>query len=255
VFGISSATAALLGVLQLRRRYGEAWLQGGWQQHARHWRARIWHLGKWLIGKNVVGWFGGNGHAWLVAALLGTQALGVYRAAIHLINVINPVRLAAISYLSPRGSRVFHLKGQAALSRWVRRAGIMSVACLLPIVLVLIVFPGTILHLAYGTKFSAPGLGLILSLATVGQVVMFSKFPFEVALTAISQTRWLFVISAVPVVLLFTVGVALIRDLGLLGVPLSALTIAITVWLTTYLTYRRLVHCRSAHVNREVTPL
>lgn len=255
VFGTSSAIAALLGAVQLRRRYREAWMNSGWQQEARHWRTRVWHLGKWLIGKNVVGWFGGNGHAWVVAALLGTEAVGVYRAAIHLINVINPLRLAYISYLSPRGSRTFHLNGQYALSRWVRRAGLMSVGSLLPIVLVLIFFPGTILHLAYGNKFSGLGLGLILSLATVGQVVMFSKFPFDVALTAMSQTRWLFIISLAPVVLLFTVGVALIHGLGLLGVPLSALVISISVWSATYLTYRRLVRGRTVRGGQEVTPL
>ncbi len=239
IFGVSSLIAALVGIVQMRRRFAKVW-KVSTEQTSGQWRIRVWHLGKWLVGKNVVGWFGGNGHEWIVAALLGTQTLGMYRAAVHLINVINPVRLAAISYLSPRGSRVFYRQGPLAMERWVRRARLFSVGALLPMVIVLIAFPDFLLHLAYGQKFAGMGLGLILALATVSQVIMFSNFSFEVALISMNETRWLFFINFIPVLLLGTVGLVLIKGFGLLGVPFSALTIAVSVWLATWMVYRRL---------------
>ena len=238
VLGVSSLVAAVIGVAQIRRSFGPS----GWATPAaerrRTW-ARIWGVGKWLLGRNAVTWLGTNGHAWLVAALLGPGSLGLYRATIHLVNVINPLRQAAINYLPPRANRVFHGNGTAGLARWVLRISVVLFLALLPALIVLVVWPDWILSLAYGDKLSGQGLGWVLAAAALGQVMVFLKFPMDVAVVAMGGARQVFVVSAIPVLLLATVGVALITKYGIFGVAMSSLVIAATLLVATYVLYRR----------------
>jgi O-antigen/teichoic acid export membrane protein len=184
---------------------------------------------------------GANGHAWVVGGMLGAQAVGLYRAAIHLVNVINPLRQAAFSYLPSRGSVAFKTGGYDGLSAWVKRMSSWLFLPLFPVAFVLIVFPEKILGLVYGDKFAGQGLGVILALATVAQIIAFFRFPMEVAVLSIGSSRSLFYVNLLPVVLLATAGVALIASFGIVGVPLSGMVIGVVLFIATYVVYRRLM--------------
>lgn len=238
VLGASSLVAALVGVQQVRRTFGSSGWNAPLVERRRTW-GEIWNIGKWLLGRNAVTWLGTNGHAWLVAALLGPTALGLYRATIHLVNVINPLRQAAVNYLPPRANRVFHGNGPRGLARWVVRISVFLALALLPALIVLVVWPEWILSLAYGEKLAGKNLGWVLAAAALGQVLVFLKFPMDVAVVAMGGARQVFVVSAIPVLLLATVGVALITQFGIFGVAMSSLVIAATLLAATYVLYRR----------------
>ncbi len=238
VLGGSSLIAALFGVFQVRRTFGPS----GWRSTVAE-RRRIWHdvwsIGRWLLGRNAVTWLGTNGHAWVVALLLGPVALGTYRATIHLVNVINPLRQAALNYLPPRANRVFHGNGVPGLAHWVVRISAFLGVSLLPALLILVLWPDRILGFAYGQKLSGQGLGLVLAAAATAQVLAFLRFPMDVAVIAMGGARQMFFVSVIPVLLLVSVGVALISHFGILGVALSSLVIATTLLGTSYGIYRR----------------
>ncbi|HZF24771.1 MAG TPA: oligosaccharide flippase family protein, partial [Steroidobacteraceae bacterium] len=82
VIGVASLLASIVGLVRLAGR-GE--LQWGWGGFAGVWGAwrEAWGFGRWLLAQNIVTWFGVNGNIWVVGALLGTHAVGVYRAVIH----------------------------------------------------------------------------------------------------------------------------------------------------------------------------
>lgn len=242
VLGGSSLAGALLGLWQLRGhvRFG----RGSLVSLARTWH-EVWHFGKWLIGQNTLVWFGVQGHTWIVGLLLGTEQVGLYRAAIHLANVMNVVRQASISYLPSRGSLAYHNRGAAGLSQWTTKAWWWLLATLLPFGVVLIGFPGRVLELAYGDRYATPELALILALSALGQCIQFSKYPFDIGLLALRQTKAIFYIHLIPVALLFTTGITLIYFLGILGAPLSAVLIGLLLLGATWRTYARLVRERA----------
>jgi O-antigen/teichoic acid export membrane protein len=188
-----------------------------------------------------VAWFGAQGHSWVVAFLLGAEQVGIYRAATHLINLMNPVFQACCTYLPARGSLAYHAGGAAGLSQWVRRSLWMMAVALLPFGVVLAGFPGQVLDLAYGEKFTGTNLALILALGTVSQFIGFWKYPFDLGLLALRSTKSIFYAYLIPVVLLLTSGAALIHFLGILGVPLSGIVIHSAVLIATWLAYRKRV--------------
>src|SRR5262245_31139406 len=239
VLGLSSALGVLVGAWQLRHhvRMGGP---GSLAEVVRTWR-EVWHFGKWLTAQNTMLWFGGQGHAWVVGILLGAEQVGLYRAATHLANVMNPVLQTAFSYLPSRGSRAYHAGGVAGLSRWVKRVSWTLLLPVLPFVIVLAGFPEQVLELAYGDKYAGTNLALILALATIGQCILYSKFPFYIGLLALRSTKSIFYVYLIPVALLLTAGTALIYYLGILGVPLSGILINSALLAATWLAYRKRV--------------
>jgi O-antigen/teichoic acid export membrane protein len=234
VLGLSSAAGALMGLWQLRHHVR----MGGPEAVARAWR-EAWQLGKWLTAQNTMLWFGSQGHAWVVGILLGAEQVGLYRAATHLANAMNPVFQTAFSHLPSRGSRAYHAGGVAGLAQWVKRASWKLLLPLLPFVVVLVGFPDQVLELAYGDKYAGTNLALILALATIGQCILYSKFPFDVGLLALRSTKSIFYVYLIPVALLLTAGTALIYFLGIVGVPLSGILINSALLAATWLAYRK----------------
>ena len=236
VLGLSSAVGMLVGVWQLRNHVHID--REVLRERARAW-SEAWKFGKWLTAQNVLAWFGAQGHSWVVGLLLGIEQVGIYRAATHLVNVMNPVMQACFSYLPSRGSLSHQNGGAEGLSRWVNRTQRMLLFALVPFLVVLAGFPGQVLELAYGEKYAGANLALILGLATVAQCIGFSKYPFDLGLLAMRSTRSIFYVYLIPVLLLLTVGTTLIYFLGILGVPLSAIVINSSLLIATGLAYRR----------------
>ena len=239
VLGGSSLIGAFMGLWQLRPhvQFG----RGTRVSLRRTWN-KVWHFGKWLGGQNVLIWAGVQGHTWILALILGPERVGYYRAVTHLTNVMNLVRQAATNYLPPRGSVALHADGLAGLREWVRNTWWMLLAALLPFCAVLAGFPGSVLALAYGERYAGEELALILALSTLAQCVHFSKFPFDIGMLALRESKTIFYVQLIPAILLVTSGVALVWWLGILGVALSALLMSSMLHVATWLAYKRVAH-------------
>ena len=248
VFAGASFAGVLAG-LRLLRSHVHFGGEGALARMGRTWR-EAWHFGKWLLGQNAVAWFGAQGHSWVVALLLGTEQVGLYRAVTHLVNIMNPLLQSTFAYLPSRGSVAYQSAGPSGLRRWVRRVMPLLALAALPFCLVLAGFPDWVLRLAYGERFADSGMSTILALATVGVCLSFAKLPFDVGLLALRATRSIFYVYLIPVGLLLTAGVALIRAFGLLGVPLSAILINMTLLTATWIAYRRKL-AGAAHAGKD----
>lgn len=236
VLGLSSAVGVLAGVWQLRGhvRFGDGAARG----LARHW-SDAWRFGRWLTAQNGLAWFGAQGHSWIVGLVLGIEQVGIYRAATHLVNVMNPLMQACFSYLPSRGSLVYRSRGASGLSRWVKQTLRTLLLAMTPFLALLVLLPGPVLEFAYGSGHAAAELPLILALAALAQCVLFTKYPFDLGLLALRSTHSIFLVYLIPVAMLLTLGTALIYLLGILGVPLSAIAINSALLLATWRAYRR----------------
>jgi PST family polysaccharide transporter len=237
VLGGSSLAGAVAGAWQLR---GHLALRGLDRPSLHASLREIWDFGKWLSAQNVLAWLGAQGHAWIIAAMLGAEQLGVYRAVTHLVNVLNPIRQAAFVYLPARGSLAYREGGRAGLASWVRKTFVLLTLGPLPLCLALAAFPGPLLALAYGDKFADANLSLVLSLAVVAQFLTFVKYPFDIGILALGSPRSIFRLYLLPVLLLFSAGVALVHFLGILGVPVSGMLINGILMGATMAVYYRL---------------
>jgi O-antigen/teichoic acid export membrane protein len=237
ILGGSSLVAVLVGAWQLRDHvaFGRLHLGAGrslWKESA--------GFGKWLLARNLVSWCGQYGHGWLLLGMLGPAALGTYKAAEHLLNLVNPLRLAACSYLPPRGSRVFGEGGIDALRSWIRgvyrSVGIAFAAC----VLVLMLFAKPLLDLAYGDRLGNQPLEWIIVLAGLVALLTFARVPLEMAIAATKHSRPLFWVHVWSLPLLVLTGPTLIHMLGIFGVPISGIIISGVLLVLTYRALRRI---------------
>jgi O-antigen/teichoic acid export membrane protein len=240
VIGIASLLASIVGLVRLARRGELHWKWGGLAGVTGAWR-EAWGFGRWLLAQNLVTWFGVNGNIWVVGALLGPHAVGIYRAVIHPVNMINPLRQAAYAFLPSRAALALQSGGEEGLRRWVRLLFPVLLLPLVPLAVVLIGTPHWVLSLFFGDKYSGPGLPALLAIAALAQFIAFARFPMDVALLATRATKVLFLISLLPVVLLLLVGVPLVSNLGVTGVALSSLVITTALFLVTAFVYRRWV--------------
>lgn len=234
VLGLSSAVGVLFGAWQLRDQVSFS----GAGSFRRAW-SETWHFGKWLTAQNGVAWFGAQGHSWVVGILLGVEQVGIYRAATHLVNLMNPLLQACFAYLPSRGSLAYLAGGPEVLSQWVKRTQRLLLLALLPFAVVLVGFPAQVLDIAYGGRFTEANLALILALAAIAQCIGFSKYPFDIGLLALRSPKSIFYAYLIPIVLLLTVGTSLIGLLGIVGVPLSVIVINTSLLVATRLAYKR----------------
>jgi O-antigen/teichoic acid export membrane protein len=165
--------------------------------------------------------------------------VGLYRAATHLANIMNPIRLAAYSHLPARASLALEAGGPRGLARWLTRTRVLMLFAIAPFVVVLGCFPGRALELAYGGRFTGNALASVLALVTLAQSISFIKFSYDLGLLALRSTRSLFLVYLVPVGLLFTLGIAAIHLLGLLGMAIFSLVSASALLAATRFMYRR----------------
>ena len=227
VLGGSSLVASILGAIQLRTylsgdraNYGRERLRAAW--------GRTWNFGRWLTARSVLEWFGTHGHTWLLALLLGVESLGLYRAAYHLVNVLNPLTMAVQAYVPSRAGHVLAADGPRALGRWLSRNFLIAGGLYTIVVLLVIGFSGQLLTLFYGDRFSEFGalLEWVIVLSAIEKLVRkFRLFPGTLVLV-LERTRSLFFLDLVAITLLLGGGVLLIDAFGILGAPLVKLIVA-----------------------------
>ncbi|MGH8728655.1 MAG: lipopolysaccharide biosynthesis protein [Burkholderiales bacterium] len=235
-YGGAALVAALFGIFQMRD-----WLDlsgaGSLLARLAQTSRKVWDFGKWLVAQSMVGWFGMGGDTWVLAGMLGPEAVGIYRAVSHLLGVFHPLTQAAGAYLPARASLVLHRGGCQALAKWVSRTTVSLQIVILPIALAMILFPGSILHLAYGDKFA--GYETLLVLCVVGTLLGPLRTPLGMAILAMMASRAMFNIHLIPVLLLPTLMVPLVWFFGIYGAPWFHIVAAVLTFIPTLWVYRR----------------
>lgn len=230
VMGGSSLVASGLGAWQLRGVITVARSAYRADLLVDVWR-RNWGFGRWLTARAAVEWFRAHGHTWLLAAMLGPAAVGAYRAAYNLANVLNPFALAVQAYVPSRAGAVFASGGVPALRHWMSRNFIIAGSLYTLVVLAVIVAAGPLLELFYGGRFAdvTPYLKWVLIISAVEKLLRKVRYFPGSVLLVMERTRELFLFDLVSIAILLGAGVALIGAFGILGAPLAKLVAAATV--------------------------
>lgn len=116
----------------------------------------------------------------VLGALVGVEAVGIYGAAAR-IAAVNVFVLGAVNQLAaPMMARAFHGGRPVQVGAILRRAMLWSAIGSLPLFLVMFLFPGFLLGLAFGPQFTE-GAGLLRILA-LGQFINAATGPVGFAL-------------------------------------------------------------------------
>jgi O-antigen/teichoic acid export membrane protein len=194
-----------------------------------------WTYGRWLAGGTVLSSVSSQMQTFLVAALLGLSAAGVFRAVqipmlvmTQVVFAVGPVILPAFSYDFGRGA-VRGMRRKATLvSLGLGTAALCFVAFMAT-------FAMPIEHLLFGDKYSAyAGLIWILALIPVAQGF---SLGFSMALRASQTPHFDLVANGIAAPVAVISAIVLIRWFGLTGAAISLVAGFVTYSVVTIYVY------------------
>jgi O-antigen/teichoic acid export membrane protein len=242
--GGSSLIAALLGVWQLRHRISPQLLSllPEWRSYRafKISAADTWHVSKWLLAQQGMAWLGVSGHGWILTAFLGPASFGVYRAAYQVVNILNPVRQAAMNHLPSRGARVFSQHGMPGLAQWTKRVVPMLAIPFGLGALAIAIGAEPLAELIYGAK-ELPDLNVIVAMGALAYTISFARTPLDYAVLIGNGGRQLFMRTVWLAAFVMTGGVALIWAFGIYGAMASEVITAIISAVLTLRVYATIV--------------
>lgn len=181
----------------------------------------LWSTGKWNL-MNVF-WSAGASHLypWLIALLVGTEAVAVYGVSFTLSTLLGPVARGANAYILPRLSHSLDSGGRNALKRMVRKAIVVLTIPFGAWLLLGLFAGGEILSLLYSNEYA--GYGTLVFLLIAKSVLEGVSIPAIAALQALQMPNVITQSFAIGTVFTFTAGILLIRQYDLVGAAIAAL--------------------------------
>ncbi len=183
-------------------------------------------FGKWMFASCVLWALGMNLYPWLLAFYHGTGATGVWAACYGVIAIANPLLLGIQNFLGPKIVQSCTADGREGLSRFVKKVTLYYVLIILPLALFLCVFGDRLVVLFYGEKYG--GNGPVVAVLALYLLTLAGAFTLSRALLALEQARIYFMANIVPLVVMLTLGLYLVRQMGVIGVALGLLAGAVT---------------------------
>jgi O-antigen/teichoic acid export membrane protein len=191
-------------------------------------------FGKWTLASSLLWGLGMTIYPWLLAYFHGISATGIWAACWGIIAIANPLLLGIQNFLGPKIVQSYTQGGAMALRGFVLRISAIYFLIIALPALILFIFGGKLVVLFYGNQYA--GNGHIIAILAVNLLVMASSFTLSRALLAMEQARVYFMANIVPLIIMFTIGIMLVKKLGPAGVAWGFLlgtgTTAITMlWL------------------------
>ena len=213
-FAIIGLTCGVAGIAQL-------WcLKARWhddfklREHAKE----FWATGRWVLGLNVVASFNVQAGPWALFLFRGPAEAAGFQAVANLLGVSHPIKLSLGNFLVPAVARVRASRGLAAARRVALTQSTQAAVLLLPLILGLLIAPGTFLGLVYGGTSPYVLLVWPLRLLALSYVVSYWALATRFFLIAVeSRNRTQFVFEISWSVLFFALFIPLTLRWGLSG--------------------------------------
>ncbi len=216
MIGAACAAASLVWMRRNRHRFEPS------ISHARGDFKRNWAMGKWLFASGLLWAVGIHAYPWILAAMHGTGAAGVWGACLGALSLVVAPQGGITNWLGPKIAITYARGGPAPLRRFVFRAAAGLGAALALMCLVLIVHADRILAVIYGEIYASSGI--VLAIMAVGVIARGAAFCFSRGLFAIERADVDFWINLIPLAILGTFGLWAISTHGAVGAAAALLT-------------------------------
>jgi len=215
VIGSGCAIVTVLWLVIYRREFKVAWPQvkADW--------GRNWPLGRWGLASAVLWVSATSLYPWMLAALHGTSAAGIWAACIGVVALCNPLIWGLQNFVLPKTSHIFAEHGASALRSFVPRAALLVGGSAMAVGVILVPISGWLVTTIYGDSYS--GNGLVVTLLLANFSILSFDFCFSRGLFILERADIDFKINVVPVVVVFLIGIWMVKGIGVSGAALSIL--------------------------------
>ncbi len=204
-------------------------------------------FGKWTFASSLLWAVSMAIYPWLLAFFHGTAATGTWAACWGIIAIANPLLLGIQNFLGPKIVQSYTNDGAHGLRKFVARITGIYLLIVIPLSIGLFFFGGQLVVLFYGEKYA--GNGHIVSLLAINLLVIAASFTLSRALLAMEKAKVYFMANIIPLVIILTAGVILVKYLGPLGVAWGVLLGTSTTAALMTLLFVRLIRTACAAEN------
>lgn len=180
-----------------------------------------WRAGKWIFASGLLWSIAFYLYPWVLVSFHGPEANGILGACQAVVALFNPVFLGMQNFFTPKIAHSFAEGGISYLRNYTKKATGVFTAIMTLCALFLILFGDFLTTSFYGEKYS--GNGLVVSVLALNLLSLALAFSYSRALYAVEKTVVDFKINIIPMVLLFTAGIWLVKEFGPLGTALGLL--------------------------------
>lgn len=180
-----------------------------------------WIFSRWVFLSGILWALGMTLYPWVLTLFHGTAANGVWGACFAIAALGNPLTLGIQNYLGPKVVQAYSRGGLRNLWRFVLKASFFFCLIMLPFCLVLFFFGETLLTLIYGSKYA--GNGTVVAVLSFNILFLAATYATSRAFLAMERSDLFFVGNIVPLLVMVTVGLLLVKHYGPLGVALALL--------------------------------
>jgi O-antigen/teichoic acid export membrane protein len=180
-----------------------------------------WTFGKWVFASGILWAISMNLYPWFLTLFHGTASAGVWGVCLGVLSLLNVPLTGVQNFLGPKIANVYTVDGVEALRRFVFKACLVLGLVMGFLSFGLFFIAGPLLVLIYGDKYS--GYGLVVSILAFGMVAASIAFAFSRALFAMERSDVDFKVNFIPLFILLTCGVWLVRSFGPIGAAFGLL--------------------------------
>jgi O-antigen/teichoic acid export membrane protein len=205
---------------------------------------RTWTFGKWVLASGLIWEAGMSVYPWVLENFHGTAANGVWVVCLSVVNLGNPALLGVQNYLGPQVVHSHAEGGNAGLRSFVLRACLSFCGLVFIFSVALLIAGGWLMVRLYGEKYADNNVTL--DIMAMNLVAMAASFTLARGLLALGRADVDFMINLAAIVLMFTVGLWLVKSWDVRGAAVSILLANIVLVGSKYVAFMSLSRMRSA---------
>ncbi len=189
-------------------------------------------FGRWILGGLLANFVAVEFYPVMTAGMISFAASGAYRAIQNLLAPVPTVLRAMDTFLAPRMAKLHSNSGIRSLNPFLKKIYVLVGAPVVVWLVFVSVFATPIMKVLYGDQYAAFASGV--PLMAVFFFLWFLYWPVYIAVKAARISRPIFIANSLAIVLMFTVGIWMIREWGVYGTIsgqiLNALVVAVILW-------------------------
>lgn len=212
VMGVSCAIAST-GWLLVERPF----MRFSWREIEADWQHN-WTFGKWAFAGQLIG-LAFYMLPWLLAAVHGEAATGLFAAANTLVGLANLFVLGLANYLTPRMAQAFHSDGSAGLRHVLRRAALTIALPLGLFCLAILPVAEPLARIVYGPQYA--GIGPLIAVLALATLLDGLNVTANNGLLAMNRPAANFSSDVVLFIVTLATAAVLVGPLGPLGIGLA----------------------------------
>jgi O-antigen/teichoic acid export membrane protein len=183
--------------------------------------ARHWSFGKWNLAGTLALWGSSQLYPFLVAGMLGLGQVGLLNGSIRIMGVSNVLIQGIEAFATPRLRRKLVEDEKRSYQQALMKVFLSGLAVMLPICLLVMIFPDVVLRVVLGSQFE--GAAFVLRIMALTQLLTFLCRIASLGLNSLKESKpgfWGQAVCAIATVLL---GPMIISHYGLDGACLALL--------------------------------